>query len=416
MKIKICYKCKIEKPITEFNKRKDSKDGYRNQCKECIKLPKEIFEPGFKRCIGGEIHCNEIKPLSEFSISTTSIDGYNNQCRKCRKILNKKWNENNLEHVKKYKKQYRKRKKIESGIPENYRICVCCKEIKHYNDFEETKIKCKECYIKDSLIIEKQCKICNEIKPLSEFNKSKGGKFGVGSACKICHGKKSKKWKENNKVHVKEYNEQWRKENPNYDKIWNELNPDHKKNYREKHREEIKENKKQYYQDNKEEILEYQKQYRIDNPEHNKQYYKTNKKILNEKARIRQNERYENDPLYVLKCSMRMMLQNTHKLIGTKKQGRTVDEIGYSPGKLKLRMEVNYTDGMWDDNYGKLKDGSWGWEIDHVIPPENFIKRGITDPKIINALSNLRPRWKTSRTINGVFYLGNIEKGNKLIF
>lgn len=35
MEKKICSKCKIEKEICEFNTRKDSKDGRRNECKIC---------------------------------------------------------------------------------------------------------------------------------------------------------------------------------------------------------------------------------------------------------------------------------------------------------------------------------------------------------------------------------------------
>jgi hypothetical protein len=32
---KTCVKCNIEKDFSEFPKRKDSKDGYRNDCKLC---------------------------------------------------------------------------------------------------------------------------------------------------------------------------------------------------------------------------------------------------------------------------------------------------------------------------------------------------------------------------------------------
>ena len=35
---KICFKCKKEKPINEFYKRKDSKDRLRNECIECRKI------------------------------------------------------------------------------------------------------------------------------------------------------------------------------------------------------------------------------------------------------------------------------------------------------------------------------------------------------------------------------------------
>jgi len=35
--IKVCSRCGLTKPIEEFKKRKDSKDGYRPECKECNK-------------------------------------------------------------------------------------------------------------------------------------------------------------------------------------------------------------------------------------------------------------------------------------------------------------------------------------------------------------------------------------------
>jgi hypothetical protein len=38
METKICSKCKIEKTISEFRKRKDSKDGLRTECKVCNKF------------------------------------------------------------------------------------------------------------------------------------------------------------------------------------------------------------------------------------------------------------------------------------------------------------------------------------------------------------------------------------------
>ena len=90
-KTKICIGiCGLEKPLFEFETRKDSKDGYRNQCKECMGkgVPKEIFKKGFKRCVGGKIHCNEIKPLSEFPKLSTCNDGHINQCNICIKKYN----------------------------------------------------------------------------------------------------------------------------------------------------------------------------------------------------------------------------------------------------------------------------------------------------------------------------------------
>lgn len=36
--MKLCVKCEIEKPYEVFTIRKDSKDGYRNTCKDCSRL------------------------------------------------------------------------------------------------------------------------------------------------------------------------------------------------------------------------------------------------------------------------------------------------------------------------------------------------------------------------------------------
>ena len=40
---KTCYTCNIEKVLSDFHKRKDSKDGFRNNCKSChYLLTKEL--------------------------------------------------------------------------------------------------------------------------------------------------------------------------------------------------------------------------------------------------------------------------------------------------------------------------------------------------------------------------------------
>ena len=48
--VKVCNKCKVEKDVVEFSKDKNIKDGYRCQCKSCIKeYRKEYYEANKER-------------------------------------------------------------------------------------------------------------------------------------------------------------------------------------------------------------------------------------------------------------------------------------------------------------------------------------------------------------------------------
>jgi len=75
--------------------------------------------------------------------------------------------------------------------------------------------------------------------------------------------------------------------------------------------------------------------------------------------------------------------------------------VGYTKEQLKEHLELQFTNGMSWDNYGK-----GGWEIDHIIP------RGIFNFKSIKSkgfqkcwsLENLRPMWGKD----------NAAKSNKL--
>jgi len=76
--------------------------------------------------------------------------------------------------------------------------------------------------------------------------------------------------------------------------------------------------------------------------------------------------------------------------------------LGYSALDLKTHISSLFTEGMSWDNYGE-------WHVDHIIEIIKHQKN--THPSIVNALSNLRPLWATSRTVNGVFYEGNLNRG-----
>lgn len=121
--MKKCIKCNELKRLDYFPKRKDSLNGYRNECKECRseyfknyrKNPpeKEIFIKGERRCSG----CKITKPLNNFHKGKRTPDGHKAQCKECRNAKNKKhkkenpeyykkWREDNKEHLIKYSRTY----------------------------------------------------------------------------------------------------------------------------------------------------------------------------------------------------------------------------------------------------------------------------------------------------------------------
>lgn len=86
---KICIKCKEEKDLNKFDKRKKSKDGYRNQCRTCMYIKiKERFE----------------------SLPTE----LKNKIKEEKRLVNRKYrqkNKNNPEYKKKRSERHKKRLK-----------------------------------------------------------------------------------------------------------------------------------------------------------------------------------------------------------------------------------------------------------------------------------------------------------------
>ena len=77
--------------------------------------------------------------------------------------------------------------------------------------------------------------------------------------------------------------------------------------------------------------------------------------------------------------------QTTDSTSCCKKEGRTIDLLGYSAEELKLYIQSLFTEGMTWENYGE-------WEIDHIKPVSKWEKTSL--PSEVNALSNLQPLWK----------------------
>jgi len=62
--MKHCTGCNTTKPLSEFGKRKDSKDGYRNYCKVCVKNPPKGDSRKVKSSVGDKFGSWAIKERS----------------------------------------------------------------------------------------------------------------------------------------------------------------------------------------------------------------------------------------------------------------------------------------------------------------------------------------------------------------
>ena len=77
----------------------------------------------------------------------------------------------------------------------------------------------------------KVCSICKEILVAysGNFGKEKAGKYGLRSKCKRCRKIEKKKYYEENKEELTNYNEQWRKENATYRHVYYKNNKEKEK-------------------------------------------------------------------------------------------------------------------------------------------------------------------------------------------
>ena len=102
---KICNVCWVEKNYTEFHNRKDSKDGLRNDCKECNRIRRNNYRKLNKEKVNKwnkETYYRNIETHKK----TKKIYRENN--REKLNLLGKIWRENNKEKVKNYTKERRK--------------------------------------------------------------------------------------------------------------------------------------------------------------------------------------------------------------------------------------------------------------------------------------------------------------------
>lgn len=204
--------------------------------------------------------------------------------------------------------------------------------------------------------MDQTCNKCNLPQSLNKFTKCKACSNGVRNTCKSCTN----------------------------------LN---------KNNEKYKPKQKEYRLKNHDIKIKYMSVYNS-NPEVKnrvKNWVDINRVIINEKRK-----KYKKTIPHII--SWRNMLNHSISRLGQLKEDSTHNLLGYSALELKEYITNLFTDGMSWDNYGE-------WHIDHKTPVSGFDKT--TKPSIVNALNNLQPLWATTRQINGVVYIGNLNKNKK---
>lgn len=220
---------------------------------------------------------------------------------------------------------------------------------------------------------QRECTRCKEIKLFTEFYKSKNKKFGIECMCKACSS--SNKKKNYNKAKKSEQHKKY------YDKNKERIS------LRDKEKVgEIRNVKRLYRKNNKEKVNKYKREYR-------KNKASTNYKIAE-----------------LIRNRIRSLLSGKMK----NPKRRTFELLGCNYTELKIHLESQFTNGMTWENRGKD-----GWHIEHIIPCASFDLTDETQQNICFNYKNLRPLWGTTsiaiRYGENESYIGNLEKGNKII-
>jgi hypothetical protein len=199
--MKICSKCGLLKPPTEFHKQGGPSKGLRANCKECDKKRQNIWNANNRKLSREEANtdftgitrkemrenkereraenfalgvkvcsiCGITKPLTEFGIRIESSDGLRTDCKKCMKSRRRAWYLENKEELIAKSVAYEKAKD------------AITREIREREHAE---------YLSRGL---KTCTKCGKEKPFDEFSKN-GHDDGLRAYCKMCGSMLSKMW------------------------------------------------------------------------------------------------------------------------------------------------------------------------------------------------------------------------------
>jgi len=213
----------------------------------------------------------------------------------------------------------------------------------------------------------KICTKCHVEKSFDEFTFDNRASDGRQSRCKECHKEDEKIRKINNPESVRKSDRKWRENNKEKIKL------DMKKRY-QANPEKYKAKAKKWARLNPEKRYKIKQDWIVNNPEKYKESIRiaNKKKISTAKGKLCKN----------ISRGIRASLK------GNKNNKHWEELVDFTSEQLKKHLELQFTDGMNWDNYGK-------WHLDHRIPlaVHNFTKPTHADFARAWALKNLQPMW-----------------------
>lgn len=229
--------------------------------------------------------------------------------------------------------------------------------------------------------MEKICIKCKIEKPLSNFKNKRG-------ECNDCIKMLQKEYYQKNKV------ERIIKAQDYYKNNTDKIKTKSKERYIEK-RQIYKQKSKEYYSKNRDCIVKKVSEYR-----------NANRDIINKKRRDKQ---YYKSPVAKIKSSLYNRLNKIIKYKELRVYKKQISFLGCTAKELKFHLESKFLPTMTWENYGKL------WHIDHIIPCAHFDLTKEEDQKKCFHYTNLQPLFAVTTTVDGVTYIGNLNKKSKII-
>jgi hypothetical protein len=261
----------------------------------------------------------------------------------------------------------------------------------------------------------KKCYRCKEIKPIEEMSATKG-------FCKPCKRENSREYNLKNREKVLETMKLYREKNKEKLKANRKQQPfEKRKAYKEANKEYISIKRKEY--NSRPDILEKRRLYRLKYAEKlklSKPPKVKKEKVVKVKPPVRTLEekrayrRAYKKHKKATDVNYRMRINLSKRLYGVLhkthvKSASIIELLACDILFFRSYLENKFLPTMTWDNYGTV------WHIDHIMPCAKFNLADPEEQKRCFHYTNLQPLFAVTTVIDGVTYIGNLNKQDRII-